>query len=137
MLMTDCTLDDVYRRFPTRQDCIAHIESIRWKGAPVCPYCSATLSTPIPDERRHHCNVCNASFSATVGTLFHGTRADLQKWFCALHLILNSRRRLTVRWLATELGLNRNTTWRMAKLIGQEMTGNRRFLEELVEQERI
>ena len=28
----------VFQKFPTQESCIAHLETARWKGAPVCPY---------------------------------------------------------------------------------------------------
>ena len=63
----------IYQQFPTESDCIAHLESVRWGGKPICPYCGSDRSTPLPNEQRHHCNACNTTFSVTVGTIFHHT----------------------------------------------------------------
>jgi len=74
----------VYKQFPSHGDCIAYLEKIRWKYQPVCPYCKSIRVTSFKKEQRHHCNNCNTSFSVTVGTIFHKTKLDLQKWFLNL-----------------------------------------------------
>ena len=30
----------VYKKFPTDQDCLKHLEKIRWGSKPVCPHCN-------------------------------------------------------------------------------------------------
>jgi transposase-like protein len=111
----------VYRLFPTQDDCLAHIESVRWQGTPVCPYCKSSKATPSPKERRYHCNSCNTSYSVTVGTIFHHTHLDLQKWFLAISLILNAKKGLSARQLGRDLEVNKNTAWRIAMQIRAAM----------------
>src|SRR4051794_13943769 len=102
---------EAYNRFPTEADCIAYLEQIRWAGTSICPYCSSQRVTPILKVQRYHCNNCNTTFSATVKTIFHRTHLPLQKWFAAISLILSTRRDISVRDLAKELGVNKNTAW--------------------------
>src|SRR5271155_5779488 len=94
---------EIYKKFPTEKDCIAHLEIVRWKGKPICPYCKSDRVTPAPKESRHHCNACNTAFSVTVGTIFHHTHLDLQKWFLAISLILNAKKGISSRQLARDL----------------------------------
>lgn len=77
----------VYKQFPTQEACIKHLEKVRWNNEPVCPYCKSKNCTPMPKELRHKCYNCNMSFSVTVGTIFHKTKCDLQKWFLAISLV--------------------------------------------------
>lgn len=102
------------RGFPTESQCLDHLESLRWNGRPICPYCCSAHSTPLQKERRHHCNHCNTSYSVTVGTLFHRTRIALPKWFLAIALILSSHPGRSARQLAQDLQVNKDTAWRMA-----------------------
>jgi transposase-like protein len=102
-------LDSIYIRFPDGSDCVAYLEDLRWGGKPMCPYCKRKNSTPIRNESRHHCNVCNITFSVTVGTLFHGTRIPLQKWFLAVGLFMREERDPSVRELAAILKVNKTT----------------------------
>lgn len=127
----------IYKRFPTEADCIAHLESVRWKGNPTCPYCDSQSSTPLAAERRHHCNHCNTTYSVTVRTVFHQTHLPLQKWFLAVSLVLNAKKSIAARQLARDLEVNKNTAWRMAMKIREAMAEleHRTLLSRLVEDE--
>ncbi len=111
----------VFRVFPAEDDCIAHIERVRWGDIPKCPYCKSPNTTPMPKEKRHHCNNCKTSFSVTVGTIFHHTHLPLQKWFLAIAIILNAKKGLSARQLGRDLEVNKDTAWRMAMKIREAM----------------
>ena len=70
---------------------------------------------------RWNCNECNTSFKVTCGTVFHGTKIDLQKWFLAISLILNAKKGLSSHQLARDLGLNQKTAWYILTRIRAEM----------------
>jgi transposase-like protein len=125
----------IFEIFPTEADCITHLEKVRWKGTPICPYCQSHRSSSMPNEQRHHCNNCKTSFSVTVGTIFHHTRLPLQKWFVAVALVLNSKKGISARELAHDLKVNKNTGWRMGMQIRQALdeTGQRELLSSVVE----
>jgi transposase-like protein len=112
----------IYETFPTEEHCIKHIENVRWHGKATCTYCKSTNITPLPKESRHHCNNCNTTFSATVGTIFHHTHLPLQKWFLAIALVLNAKKGLSARQLGRDLQVNKDTAWRMGMKIRQAMT---------------
>lgn len=76
----------------------------------------------MPKERRHHCNACKTTFSATVRTVFHHTHVPLQKWFLAIALVLGAKNEPSSRQLARDLAVNRNTGWRIAMQIREAMT---------------
>ena len=95
--------------FKTQEECLALLEQIRWGGIPRCPYCNSTSAALLRREKRYHCNTCFTSYSVTVGTLFHKTHVELPKWFRAIHLIMNHSKEMSIRQLATEIGVNKNT----------------------------
>jgi len=103
----------VYKQFPTKQDCIKHLEQVRWSGTPVCPYCKSTNQTPVKNSNRYHCNTCNTSFSVTVATIFHKTKCDLQKWFVAISLVLNAKKGYSARQLGRDIEVTKDTAWYM------------------------
>lgn len=111
----------IFEKFPTQAECIAHLEGVRWPDGPVCPYCGAYSTTPLPKQQRHHCNACNTTFSVTVRTIFHHTHLPLQKWFLAVSLVLNAKKGLSARQLARDLDVNKNTGWRMGMQIRKAM----------------
>jgi transposase-like protein len=111
----------VYKRFPSEEDCIAYIERVRWHGKTACPYCKSGHVTPATSEHRHHCNVCNTSFHATVKTVFHHTHLPLQKWFLAISLILNAKNGVSKRQLGRFLEVNKNSAWLIGMRIRNAM----------------
>ena len=111
----------IFERFPTQADCIAHLERVRWHGSPTCPYCGSDRVTAMPKEARHHCNNCKTSFSVTVATIFHRTHLPLQKWLLAVSLVLNAKKGISSRQLARDIGVNKNTAWRMGMQIRDAM----------------
>ncbi len=126
---------EIYQKFPTENDCIKHLEYIRWKDQPRCVYCKSTKTTPLPKENRHHCNNCNTTFKVTVDTIFHHTHLDLQKWFLALCLILNAKKGISARQLARDIKVNKDTAWRIGMKVREAMTqqGQRQLLTGIVE----
>jgi transposase-like protein len=107
------------------------LEQIRWGGKPLCPYCGSTNSSPIKQEPRYHCNACFTSYSVTVGTLFHKTHVDLQKWAQAIKLVLTNGN-ISVRKLAQEIEVNKNTASYMLVRIRKAMIEEEELLYSLV-----
>lgn len=104
---------EIYKRFPTQKDCLNHLEKVRWNNKPICPYCKSNKVSAMPKENRHHCNSCNTSFRVTVGTIFHKTKVDLQKWFLAISLVLNAKKGISSRQLSRDIDVNKDTAWYM------------------------
>ena len=88
------TLEYFYLKFKSKKECIEFIEDLEWSDTPFCPYCNSERFTNLKDEKRYHCNNCNNSYSVTVGTIFHKTKIDLQKWFYVIHLLYANKIKL-------------------------------------------
>lgn len=111
----------IYRCFPTQKSCIRHLEQVRWNGKPRCPYCKSAKQSSTKGVIRYHCNSCNTSYSVTVGTIFHKTHVDLQKWFLAISIIINSVKSISARQLAKDIKTNKNTAWYISMRIRRAM----------------
>ena len=123
-------LIEVTQRFPTQEACIEHLEQIRWRGTPVCPHCeseSVAHKNETQEEGkvgrtgRYNCYTCRATFKVTQGTVFHGTKIPLQKWFVAIALIVNAKKSLSSHQLARDLDLNQKKAWYILTRIRAEM----------------
>lgn len=123
----------VYKRFPTQQDCLKHLEEVRWGDKPKCPYCESVRVTRLPKQNRLHCNACNTSFSVTVKTIFHKTKIDLQRWFLAISLVLNAKKGISARQLARDIEVNKNTAWLMLMRVRKAMLEQGVLLRGIVE----
>ena len=119
-------LIDVFDRFPDQEACIEHLERIRWRSTPCCLLCgSVSIRRKKEDSQgrvgRWHCKDCSASFKVTHGTVFHGTKIPLQKWFLAIALILNAKKGVSSYQLQRDLQLNQKTAWFLLMRIRAEM----------------
>lgn len=123
----------VYKQFPIHLDCIKHLENVRWNNEPVCPYCGSKRQSPQPKEQRYKCNNCNMSYSVTVGTIFHKTKLDLQKWFLAITLVLNAKKGLSARQLARDIEVTKDTAWYMLMRIRKAFIDDNELMEGIVE----
>lgn len=125
-------LEDIYSQFPSKEDCIRHIEDLRWGDNPICPYCNSTHYTELQGKNRYHCNTCNISYSVTVNTLFHKTKIDLQKWFYAIYLILDNKI-ISSRELAKEINTTKDTAWRILKEIKSAIIKNDFLIKKIID----
>lgn len=110
-------LDFFYKKYPLKKDCIEFLENIKWNNHPFCPYCESDKYSETKNSHRYHCNICNSSYSVTVGTLMHKTKIDLQKWFYAINFILNSTEQISSRMLADKINTTKDTAWRLMNKI--------------------
>lgn len=124
---------EVYRIFPTQQECVDYLEKVRWNDNPICPYCKSKKQTPMPKENRYHCNNCNTSFSVMVGTIFENTKLDFQKWFLAISLVLNAKNGISARQLARNIEVTKDTSCYMLMRIRKSMIEYGELLQGIVE----
>ena len=115
----------VTERFPTQESCIAHLERIRFGDEPFCPLCGTVGECARKKQGnrigRWNCHACKTSFNVLSKTMFQGTHLPLQKWFCAIALIVNAKKSLSSCQLARDLNMNQKTAWYMQQRIRAEM----------------
>ena len=128
----------VVERFPDQEACIAHLEKIRWKGKPKCPHCESKNvgrrnETKVGRIGRWNCHDCKVAFKVTCGTVFHGTKIALQKWFLAIALMMNAKKSLSSHQLARDLDLNQKTAWYILTRIRAELSKDSLLLNGIIE----
>lgn len=111
------TINSFYKKFPSRKDCIKHLEQNMWSDGPQCPYCSSKRHSAMSREDRYHCNECNRSYSITVNAIFHKSKIDLQKWFYTFFLIMHTEENITARQLAATIHVTKDSAWFMLQRI--------------------
>jgi transposase-like protein len=58
---------------------------------------------------------------------------DLHKWFVAIRLVFNSPRGISVRQLAKEIGVNKNTACYMLKRIRQAIAEEQELMQRFID----
>ncbi len=108
---------ELFQSFQTQEQAVGHLEAVRWRGRPVCPYCgSEQVCHHASGDRkgqRWQCQACTRAFAVTVGTIFHGTHIPLKSWFLVLALMLNTKKSASSCQIARDLGMRQPTVWSM------------------------
>ena len=126
----------VFNKFPTQEACIAHLEEVRWRDEPTCPFCGSDRVAPKRENDRvgrWNCHSCHNSYNVLTGTIFKGTRVPLQLWFLAIAILLNAKKSVSSLQLGRDLGINPRTAYRMAMQIRKGMADDSIFLSGIVE----
>ena len=114
------SIAEVYRRWPTHDDCIRHLEAVRWPDGPLCPYCGADKVARHREQGRRdrwQCQICHTSFAVTVGTVFHQSHVDLQRWFLLIYLTQDGTPPRSTAEIQRALNMRRQTMSSMTRRI--------------------
>jgi hypothetical protein len=125
-------LIDVTRELGTEEECFAFLEKMRWPDGVRCPICGCgrisriTRQTSSKNKRAqvYSClePTCFQQFSVTSGTIFHGSRVPLSKWFLAISLIMDAKKGISAKQLQQHLGLGSyQTAWHLTHRIRKAM----------------
>ena len=119
---------ELFQSFQTQEQAIEHLESARWHGRPVCPYCQSEKvgrhASGDRSNQRWQCRECGRAFAVTVGTIFHGTHIPLRQWFLILALVLNAKKSASAYQIARDLGMRRPTVWSIMHRIRVAMSSD-------------
>jgi len=116
-------LEELYKKFPNESDLISLIEDVFWDKCPTCPYClSKNYSIRKTNRKdykipRYHCNNCNTDYTVLVNSIFQNTKLKLHKWILAILEILDSDEIPSIRMLAENLKISKDTALRIRMLI--------------------
>jgi transposase-like protein len=107
------TLQQAIRYFADPEVCLTFVANLRWPEGAVCPRCSAKKPRFIQTRRIWECKGCRKQFSVKVGTIFEDSPISLDKWLCAIWLIVNAKNGVSSYEIARSLGVTQKTGWFM------------------------
>jgi transposase-like protein len=107
------TLLEAIRYFADPDKCLDFLVQIRWPEAVTCPRCQSEKVKFMASQRKWQCNGCRKQFSIKVGTIFEDSPLGLDKWLCALWLLVNAKNGISSYELARALGVTQKTAWFM------------------------
>lgn len=107
------TLQEAIQYFADPQRCLDFVVALRWPHGPTCPRCASHDYRFIKTRSMWECKGCKKHYSVKVGTIFEDSPIQLDKWLCAIWMIVNAKNGVSSYEIARSLGLTQKTTWFM------------------------
>jgi len=108
-------------QFQTDDDCLRYLAELRWLKGFNCPKCEHDVGYMLKTRAEIQCAVCRHQTSVTAGTLFHGTKVPLRKWFWMIFLVAQDKKGASSSRLARQLGMYQKTVWYMLQKLRHAM----------------
>src|SRR6204780_3907657 len=108
------TLQEAIQYFTEESNCEAFMIAIRWADRKVrCPQFDSEKVSYLAKQRRWKCygKHPKAQFSLKVGTIFEDSPIGLDKWLCAMWLVVNCKNGISSCEMARDLGITQKTAW--------------------------
>jgi hypothetical protein len=105
------SLAEFLRLYGTEELCHAALVKMRWPDGFVCPRCGGREHSYYAARRLFQCSACRVQTSVKAGTIFHGSRTPLTKWFLAMHLITSAKNDVAALELSRQIGVKWDTAW--------------------------
>jgi hypothetical protein len=126
------------RRFGDDDACWEHLRVTRW-GPNLerfaCPDCGHTKGWWLGNRRLVECCDCHRQTSVTAGTVFHGARVPLWKWFWTIYQLAQDKKGIAAVELTKQIKVCYGTAWLMLGKLRRAMRqrNERYVLQGLVE----
>lgn len=107
------TLQESIQYFSDSQRCLDFVIALRWPHGPTCPRCQSHEYRFIKTRSMWECKLCKKQYSVKVGTIFEDSPIKLDKWLCAIWMIVNAKNGVSSYEIARSLGVTQKTAWFM------------------------
>ena len=108
-------IQDLHRRFPTNDACLAYLFDLRFSDV-TCPECKRRNSYHRhPVQARYTCTCGDSQIYPCKGTLFENSPLPLTKWFYALFFLWRKQGDVKAVELQRKLRVTYTTAWWMMK----------------------
>ncbi len=108
-------------KYGSEEQCQQALYQLRWPTGYICPECGNTTGCELKSRKVYQCYKCHHQSSLTAGTIFHGTKLPLKKWFLAIYLLTQRKKSTSALQLSREIGVNYNTAWKLKHKLMQVM----------------
>jgi len=119
-------LHEFLEMYGSEAQCEQALYQLRWPSGFVCPQCGNTTGCALKTRKIYQCHKCHHQASLTAGTIFHGTKLPLKKWFLAIYLLTQRKKSTSALQLSREIGVNYDTAWKLKHKLMQVMMERQR-----------
>ena len=114
-------LHEFLEKYGTEEQCRQALFRLRWPNGYICPECGNTTGCQLMCRPVYQCHKCHHQTSLTAGSIFHGTKLPLKKWFLAIYLLTQRKKSTSALQLSREISVNYNTAWKLKHKLMQVM----------------
>ncbi|MFD2823239.1 IS1595 family transposase [Lacinutrix iliipiscaria] len=107
---------DLIKAFPTEQDCIEHLEILRWNGNVVSPF-DPNSKVYNCKGNKYKCKETGKYFNVKTNTIFDNTKINLQTWFVGIWLVTSHKKGISSHQLGRDLNITQKSAWFMLQRI--------------------
>jgi transposase-like protein len=107
------TLQQAIKYFADPDKCLSFVVALRWPHGPVCPRCQSVEYRFIKTRSLWECKGCKKQYSVKVGTIFEDSPIKLDKWLCAIWMIVNAKNGVSSYEIARAIGVTQKSAWFM------------------------
>jgi len=107
---------DLLETFSTEQNCIDHLEKLRWNSCVISPFDSTSTVYKCKDNN-YRCRNTGKYFNVKTNTLFDNTKISLRKWFVAIYLVTSHKKGISSLQLSKDIDVTQKTAWFMLQRI--------------------
>ncbi len=128
------TLQEAIQYFADPQRTFDFVIALRWPQGQVCPRCQSHEHRFIKTRSMWVCKSCQKQYSVKVGTIFEDSAIKLDKWMCAMWMIVNAKNGISSYEIARSLGVTQKTAWFMMhriRLVLQNGSIDRKLMGEV------
>ena len=116
------SLIEFQKEFPDGEACAKHIVAQRWPNGFTCSQCGHSEAWYLPKRHLYDCKICRFQTSVTAGTIFHGTRTPLVKWYWMIYHMAMDKVGVSIAEMQRLLDIKQyRTAWLMAHKIRKAM----------------
>src|SRR5271166_5324651 len=126
MDINDCpdNLQEVIRYFSDAGVCVEFLAALRWPDGAQCPACESKKHSYLRSRRIWKCRECGRQFSVKLGTVFEDSPIPLDKWMCAVWLVVNCKNGVSSYEIARDLKVTQKSAWFMLGRIRLALKNN-------------
>src|SRR5260221_2958849 len=134
--MQQTSMLKIIERIPDEASAYEYLETLRWKGTPVCPHCGhdercyflnptngpRTTSTGATTARRlWKCASCRQKFSVLTGTVMHGSKIPVRTWMLVIFEMASNKNGIASREIERRYKLTPKSAWFLLHRIRETM----------------
>jgi transposase-like protein len=122
MQQESLSLEEFQEKFASEEACVEYLFRMRWPEGYRCPRCGHGRYYFHRTRHLYECKACRYQVSLTAGTIFHGTRTPIRRWFWMIFLMARPKSGLSMLSLQRMLKIKSyKTVWLMGHKIRKAM----------------